>query len=398
MTLSGTYDFCIVGGGVAGMTVARSLALRGCRVLLAERDVCGSGASSAAAGMLAPLVEARLSERQLLEFGREALQSYESLLRPLEAESGVDCDFRIEGTLAVAVDRDHRVWLDHFFEEQRALGLDVEQLSGYECRRLEPMLRPGVPGGVLSRHDRQIDNRRLLDALRTWLERSSMVEIVERCGPLRIEDTTDRPVLRGGDDLHLKADRYVIATGAWSEVLRDIDPVLARATMPVKGQVLRLDQSSFPVITRVVRSPEMYMAPKSNGTVVLGATSEDRGFDPYVTAGAVFELLRAAWEAVPAVAELPLVETRVGYRPATVDHLPLLGPTSNLRVAVAGGYYRHGILFAPLAAEILAEHLVRGTGSRWLDLFSPSRFNNDEHDHHTSGERHRALGDGTHGA
>jgi len=398
MISQGTFDYCVVGGGVAGMTVARTLAMRGERVLITERDLCGAGASTAAAGMLAPLVEARLSERNLVEFGREALARYESLLRPLERESGIDCDYRTEGTLAVAVDRDHLVWLDHFLEEQQALGLDVERLSSYECRRLEPMLSPGVPGGVRSPHDRQINNRRLLRALRAWLEQSERVTVVEGCGPLLLEDTGGALVLRGADGVLARAERYIVATGAWNDVLRGIDPHLARALMPVKGQVLRLDQTHFPVIGRVIRSPEMYMAPKSDGSVVLGATSEDRGFDPHVTAGAVFELLRAAWEAVPAVVELPLVETRVGYRPATLDHLPVLGLTRDARVAVAGGYYRHGILFGLLAAEILVDHLVEGSSSPWLDIFSPSRFNTDGADDHTARERNSTLQHGTHGA
>jgi glycine oxidase len=142
----------------------------------------------------------------------------------------------------------------------------------------------------------------------------------------------------------------------------------------VKGQIIRLDQSRMPLVDHVVRTPEMYLAPKSNGTLVLGASAEDRGFDASITAGPIFELLRAAWECVPGIYELPIIETTVGFRPATIDHAPLLGEWGIEGVVLATGYYRHGILFAPYAARLIVEQMVGGNNNHWLMTFSPERF------------------------
>jgi glycine oxidase len=175
------------------------------------------------------------------------------------------------------------------------------------------------------------------------------------------------------------AEHLVVATGARTELLRELAPEVAKGIRPVKGQIMRLDQSALPLLDHVVRTPEVYMAPKSSGVRVVGATSEDRGFDATITAGAIFEILRSAWECLPGIYELPVIETRVGFRPATIDHAPMLGPSGVDRLSIATGYYRHGILFSPYAAELLAAWLLRGERSEWLDIFSPERF----HETHT---------------
>ncbi len=187
-----------------------------------------------------------------------------------------------------------------------------------------------------------------------------------------------RVVSEGGS---LQGGEIVIATGAHDRLLRSIDPALAYSVRPVKGQILRLDQSAMPLLGHVVRTPEMYLAPKSSGWMVLGASSEDRGFDPSITAGEVLELLRAAWECVPGIYELPIVETRFGFGPTTIDHAPMLGPGGAPHLWLAMGYYRHGLLFSPYAADILARRLLDGARSQWLETFSPERF------HATASER-----------
>jgi glycine oxidase len=367
-------DFCIIGGGVAGLTVARRLALEGASVAIVERGDFGRGASYAAAGMLAPLVEARLEERDVVAFSYEALSYYPRFVEELERETGLAIDYRTEGTLIVALDRDHAGQLRHQFEEQREMGLPVEWLSGYDCRQLEPYLAPGIPGGIFSPRDHQVDNRLLIDALRGSCMGMPRVTMIGYAGDGEI--SSDRGTYRT-TIATVTAGHFVIATGARTSLLESVAPELARAIHPVKGQIVRLDQSSMPLVGHVVRTPEVYLAPKSGGMLVVGATSEDRGFDETITAGGLFELLRAAWECVPGVYELPVVETRVGFRPATVDHAPMLGPSGADRVSLAAGYYRHGILLAPYAAEILVAWLLGGTRSPWLDSFTPERFHED---------------------
>lgn len=371
--LSGIFltDFCIIGGGIAGLALARELGRSGAHVTLVEREEIGRGAGFAAAGMLAPLVEARLEERELLRFSYECLRRYPAFVAELEQEAGMNVDLRTEGTLIVGADRDDAELVRHQYQEQKALGLPVEWLSGYDCRQMEPCLAPGVPGGIFSPQDYQLDNRRLLAALRQSVENLPGVTLLEHAG----EGTfgQDHESYRTGAG-EIRAGHFVLATGAHGSLLGTFAPHLARAIRPVKGQIMRLDQSALPLLGHVLRTPEMYLAPKSDGTVVLGASSEDRGFDPSVTAGEILELLRSAWECVPGIYELPIVETRVGFRPATIDHMPMLGDSGIERISLAMGYYRHGILFSPYAAGILADALLGRERSEWLDIFAPERF------------------------
>lgn len=180
------------------------------------------------------------------------------------------------------------------------------------------------------------------------------------------------------ESVDVVARRIVVATGASLSILAGVAPELARLVRPVKGQSARLDQSNMPVLDHVLRTPEMYMAPKSDGTIVLGASSEDRGFDSSITLGPIFEIFRAAWECLPAVYELPVIETAVGFRPASIDHAPLIGATGYEGLYLAAGYYRHGILFAPLAAELLARAILEDTYDERLEPFSPARFRHAE--------------------
>ena len=366
-------DFCIVGAGIAGLTLARELGGEGRKVVVLDRASPGHGATWAAAGMLAPLVEARLEERPLMEFGRQALEAYRQYLDDIAEETGIDCGYRDDGVLIVAVDRDHLALLRHAFQEQHDMGLPVEWASGYDLREREPYLAPGVPGGIMSRSDHQVDNRRLVAALLEAL-RLREVEVIGEAGDIAIERGDDGTLRCLCNGMSIVAGSVVVATGAWNDLLATVDRDLAGALRPVKGQILRLDQRSFHVLDHVLRTPDVYLAPKSDGTIVLGASSEDKGFDATVTAGEIYELLRRARLCLPVVMELPILETRVGFRPATVDHLPLIGPTAASGVYIAGGYYRHGILFAPMVARILADTLLHGRSSLWLETFSPHRF------------------------
>jgi glycine oxidase len=375
-----TPDFCVIGGGIAGLTTARKLAASGGSVVLVEAARIGRGAGFAAAGMLAPLVEARLAESDIARFGFEALHYYPGFVAAVEEESGQGVDYRKEGTLIVGIDRDNLEHIRHLHDEQRALGLPVEWLSGYECRQIEPYLASGIPGGLFSPQDHQVDNRLLLGALVESLKRQANVTLIEEAGEGEFDGTAPgvRPTYRTAEH-QISAGHYVIATGARTGVLKHLLPDLARMIRPVKGQIMRLDQRSMPLLSHVIRTPQMYLAPKSSGELVLGASGEDKGFDESITAGVIFELLRAAWECLPGIYELPLVESMVGFRPATIDHEPIIGDSGIEGVWLAMGYFRHGLLFSPYAAEIVADAIVSGRENEWLAKFSPERFNAVDH-------------------
>ncbi|MCB0713980.1 MAG: glycine oxidase ThiO [Ignavibacteriae bacterium] len=365
-------DVCIVGGGIAGLTLARALTLRGGTVCVVDRGKIGGGTSSVAAGMLAPMVEARLQEREVVEFGCEALRFWREFAGMIEREAEMEIDYRQEGTLVVAVERDHIGIINHLHDEQRELGLPVESLSGYECRKLESYLSPTVSEGFFSTSDHQVDNRLLLRGLRRICEVQG-VRIVEDAGEVTLEQGVGGWIVTAENE-SISARRVVVATGASLAIFRSLQPKLARLIRPVKGQILRLDQSEMPLLQHVVRTPDVYFAPKSDGTLIVGASSEDRGFDSAVRLGPLYETLQAAWETIPALYELPVVESAVGFRPASLDHAPLLGETSLEGVYLATGYYRHGILFAPLAAELIAEEILEEKRDERIRAFNPARF------------------------
>lgn len=369
-----TSDVCVIGGGVAGLAIARAFARKRARVVIVDRGPIGRGAGFQAAGMLAPMVEARLQEQGVMRFMLEALAYYREFAAEILDETGIDIALSTDGSLLVAIDRDDAELWRHRYEEYRAMGLPVEWLSGYECRAIEPYLAPGIPGGMISRADQQVDNRRLLIALVSFCRESPFVDIVESAGEGELVAAADRVTGYRTSSASVSAARYVIATGARMRWLQPLLPELARAIRPVKGQIIRLDQRGMPVVAHLVRTPEMYLAPKSDGSLVLGASSEEKGFDASITAGEIMDLLRAAWECVPAIAELPILETGAEFRPASIDHAPLLGETAIENVDLAAGYFRHGILVSPYAASIVAAHRVDGVTSPWLETFTPSRL------------------------
>lgn len=351
-------DVLVVGGGIIGLVTAWRAAQRGLRTALADPEP-GGGAAQVAAGMLAAVTELHYGEETLLALNVASAERYPAFAAELEEASGRDLGYRTCGTLAVALDTDDRAHLRELHELQRRSGLQSEWLTGRECRRLEPMLAPGVRGGLRVDGDHQIDPRRLAAALVVACERAGVVfhrGWAERL--LRVRDRAAGAVLTGGTEL--AADQVVVAAGSLSARLADV-PV-----RPVKGQVLRLTvpPAYAPFLSRtvraVVRGSHIYLVPRKNGELVVGATSEELGWDTTVTAGGVYELLRDAHELVPGITELPLTETRAGLRPASPDNAPLLGPTEIPGLHLATGHYRNGVLLTPVTGDVMAQVLVTG--------------------------------------
>jgi glycine oxidase len=268
------------------------------------------------------------------------------------------------GTLMVARDRDEAEALDRELAFRAEHGLPAERLLPTAARRAEPALAPTLRLAVDLPEDHAIDPRALCAALAA-AARNAGAEI-RRAEALGVAVAGDR--VTGVDDV--PAEQVVIAAGCWSSALV---PASARVPVrPVKGQILRLRDPDGPgLLRRVIRMETGYIVPRGDGRYVLGATVEERGFDPHVTAGAVHELLRDAIELVPGVAELALEETSVGYRPGTPDNAPVLGPGALAGLHWATGHYRHGVLLAPITADIVAAGL---TGEPVPPEFAAERF------------------------
>jgi glycine oxidase len=260
---------------------------------------------------------------------------------------------------------------------RQELGLSVRRLRPSEARRLEPALAPTVRLALELADDHAIDPRRLTVALAEAVRRAggelrSGAEVagLEVAGVA----STDRAVLLDGGE-RVIAEQVVIAAGVWSSALRGI-PSEARVPIhPVKGQVLRLHDPGGPgLLTRVLRMGAGYLVPRGDGRYVLGATMEERGFDTTVTAGGTFELLRNASELLPGIAELVIDELCAGLRPSTPDNAPVIGPGAIPGLHWATGHYRHGILLAPITAEILASALTGEEPSELAAAVAPTRF------------------------
>ncbi|MGW2261935.1 glycine oxidase ThiO [Streptomyces sp. NPDC001780] len=371
-------DVLVVGGGIIGLVTAWRAARRGLRTAVVDPEP-GGGAAQVAAGMLAPVTEAHYGEQTLLGLNLASAERYPDFVAELEAASGRDTGYRACGTLAVALDADDRAQLRELHGFQRSLGLDAEWLTGRECRRLEPMLAPGVRGGLRVAGDHQIDPRRLAAALVTACERAGVV--FHRAWADRLTVTGDRAtgaVLAGGRVL--TADQVVLAGGSLSGRLDGVPEEVVPPVRPVKGQVVRLTVPApyAPFLSRtvraVVRGGHLYLVPRENGELVVGATSEDLGWDTTVTAGGVYELLRDAHELVPGITELPLAETRAGLRPGSPDNAPLLGPTALPGLHLATGHHRNGVLLTPVTGEVMAAVLTDGELPEEARPFSPRRF------------------------
>jgi glycine oxidase len=332
-----THDVAVVGAGIAGLASAWRAAQNGLRVVVLDRAEPGAGASSVAAGMLAPVSEAEFGQDDLLRLNLESAELWPAFAAELEEATGMPTGYRRDGALVVAVDRDDAEELRRLHELQRSLGLESEWLVPSAARAVEPGLAPRIAGAIDVPSEAQADPVAVVAAL---------VRAVEDLG-VRIEQADVSSL----DDLD--ADQVVLAAGAWSAQLAGV------RVHPVKGQLLHLRtrDGAAPLARRQIHTPRCYVVPRPDGRVVIGATMEEKGFDTSVDAGAVHQLLEAAWEVLPDVWELEFVEVIAGLRPATPDNRPLIGRADE-RVINATGHHRNGILLAPLTAQRVADALT----------------------------------------
>jgi glycine oxidase len=372
-----SHDAVIVGGGVVGLCCAWRLARRGASVVVLDRAAPPAGATRVAAGMLAPVGELAFGEPELLKMTVAAAARYPELVAELETASGTGTGYARRGALHVALDRDEAAELRRVHDLQRSLGLGAEWLPPRRCRELEPGLTPSFNGAVHAPGEAAIDPRRMTAALLAALtgegvELRSGVEVSE--GLLdgeRIEG------VRTSAGEELRAATVVLAAGAWSGVATWLPEYARPPVRPVKGQILELRAlDGEPPCERILASERIYLVPREDGRLVVGATTEERGFETTVTAGAAHELLREAYRLLPDVAEMELVEAMAGLRPGTPDNLPLIGPGALDGLVLACGHYRNGILLAPLTGDAVASVVTGGSLPEALAAAQPlsSRF------------------------
>ena len=326
--------------------------------------------------MLAAAVETEPGEEPLLPLTLESQRQWPEFARELEAATGVSAEYRGDGTLVVALTRDDAETLRHSYDFQRSLGLELKWLNALEARRLEPHLKPGIAAAVLSRGDHQVENRALTRALIAAC-RGAGVEVHEHCAVAEIGVAGGRATgvetARGREG----ADVVVLAAGAWSREVGGIPAAYLPPVRPIKGQMLalRMDPAA-PLLRHVVWLPRGgYLVPRNDGRLIVGGTVEERGFDTAITAGGLLALIEGAWRAVPAIEELPVAETWVGFRPGSRDDAPMLGPSGIDGLVVATGHHRNGILLTPVSAAVISAYILSGRLPEMALPFAPQRFN-----------------------
>jgi len=350
------FDVLVVGGGVIGLSCAWRLAQRGARVAVLERGFPGSGATHVAAGMLAPVGELTFGEPELLELTLAAAKLYPEFVAELEAATGESTGYEVLGALHVALDRDEAAQLRRVHDLQRSLELEAEWLPPRRCRELEPGLTPSFHGGVFAAGEAAVDPRALTEVL---VEAATAEGVMLRLGGGPIEGIFEGERLAGvrtAAGQELRADAVVLAAGAWSGAVEWLPEEARPPVRPVKGQVVELrSRNGEPPARHILASERVYLVPRPDGRLVIGATVEEMGFDTAVTGGGVHELLREAYRLLPDVAEMEWVGATAGLRPGTPNNLPLVGSGAIDGLVLATGHYRNGILLAPLAAQAVAD-------------------------------------------
>jgi glycine oxidase len=355
----------IVGGGVIGYSIAYELATRGIRVVVIDARGAGAGATRASAGILAPYIEGR--EEAVLRLGVRSLSLYDQFIERVTADARQPIEWQRCGTIEAACNSEQDTALEAAAVRLAAAGVAHRLLAPRELRQAEPALDPDVTSALRIDEHGYVRVSHLMSALVTAVRRMDgehRHQTVERIasGPAGVRvETSD-----GASDV----DAVVIAAGTWSGLVT-APPAPVR---PIRGQVVELACEAA-VPARVVWGDGCYVVPWRDGRVLVGATSEDAGFDESVVPAATTRLTDAARALIPGLRTAVVADVRVGLRPATPDELPIIGPSATLPgVFFATGHYRHGILMAPLTASMTADLVTAGPRDPLLDLVRPARF------------------------
>lgn len=370
MAAPGT-EIVVIGGGVIGLAITRSLRQAGARVILLEQGPIGAQSSAAAAGMLAPLAEAH-RPGPLTDLGLRSLERYPAFVAELQEETGIDSELIGPGMLRLASSASEQQALERDFVWQREAGLPVERLSGSEARQLEPDIGPDICAAVLSGRERQVEPRRLTRAL----ERACVLadaRLLSHTPAIGWETSGERITGVRTTQETIPCLRAILCAGAWTEALTALLSARLPIT-PVRGQMAVLTPER-PAIRHTLYTPQGYLVPKADGRILIGSTEERCGFAAHVTVAGLAALLALATGVAPRLAGTPFTHAWAGLRPGTPDGLPVLGPLPGWsNVYAATGHFRNGILLAPITAEIVAQELLEETPYPLARFFRADRF------------------------
>lgn len=350
-------DVAIIGAGLIGLGIAFELASRGATVRVYERGEPARAASWAGAGMLAPYTE-HIDDEELAALCAQSLARYPEFVERVEAASGIDMQFRLDGIVHAAFGEARLQELQRHAAALQARGVGYEMLDREATLIAEPALGKHVTGALLIRGEGAIDNRRLGRALTAACEAKGVV-LVRGAYDLAVECDTRRVLGVRSQLGFAPAANVVIAAGAWSGRIEGVPSECAPQVTPVKGQMLALAMPRG-FVRRTTWVPGAYLVPRDDGRLLIGATVEHVGFDERVTAAGLAALLDAALAAAPSLGSFAVSETWAGLRPGTPDGRPVIGPCGIEGLVMATGHHRNGILLAPVTAAYVADFIERG--------------------------------------
>jgi glycine oxidase len=348
----------VIGGGIMGLAIGWRLLCEGAEhvVIFEAGEAARSSAAWVAAGMLSPRAEAGFEDMDIYENGVKSLDLYPQFLDELREDAG-DLVPKLDrsGALVLATNADEARELDRQYDFRKRANIPVERLTGEATREREPLLSTKVKASLWLEQEAQINNRQLCLALEAaFLKRGGVLR--EHCMVSEIVSKNGRATsVRFGED-EMAAQSITVAAGAWSSKIGGIIPAIP--VRPVKGQMIGLRFTPQSRLKQPIRAPRVYLAPKDDGRLLVGATAEEAGFDPRVIAGPVMELLHFAWEIVPAIYELEIEEMLASFRPATRNHRPIVGRSEFENLYYATGHWRHGILMAPLTSFTISREIL----------------------------------------
>jgi glycine oxidase len=364
----------IVGAGIIGAAIADAVSARGARVHIFDMRAPGQGASQASAGVLAPYTEATPGS-PIFTIGSRSLALWDAWADSLRESAPVPFHYARTGTLEVALTPNDGEHLSQSVAWLRAQGVAHEWLDAAAVREFEPAVGASAAGGLFIGAHRHVQVPALVAALMASARlRGATCETPAEI--IHIEQKRDIVQVRVGDRVD-EVDHAVIAAGSWSGRVR-VAGVAAFPVRPIRGQLLHLKWPDDSLPRRSVWGSRCYTVPWPDGSLLVGATVEDVGFDERTTVAGVRDLLDAVGELLPAAARASLEAVRVGLRPATADHVPLIGPLErHPRITLATGHYRNGILLAPYTADVVARQILDNDRDPLLDLTRPERLFGD---------------------
>ncbi|MBI3420380.1 MAG: glycine oxidase ThiO [Proteobacteria bacterium] len=364
----------IVGAGVAGLSIGWRLSQAGWDVDIYDKGAAGHGASWAAAGMLAAILESEPGEEKLLPFLLESQELWPDFAHELETVSSHAVGYIESGTLFAARERDDMGILRQRHDYLSKHGMILEWLDRAQLLEREPCINPRAYGALLSPEDHQVDNRALVVALLSACRKAGVK--IHEYTPVE-EVLIERNSVAGfvSKGHKIPAAHLLLAAGAWSGSIKGLPENFLPPVYPLKGQMLALQMDlGKPILRHVLWTPRVYLVPRTDGRLVIGATMEDKGFEEVQRAGSVLHLLREAFEILPGIEELPLIESWTGLRPTSTDDAPILGGSGIGGLSFATGQHRHGILLTPLIAGVMAEYIDKGILQEIAAPFTMARF------------------------